>query len=120
MHQMSWRSEKKMCDVAIVRECASPVNPGEGVKSQIMRASRRLRWAYWRTFNAWYGKIQLSAEEREQARVVMLKNTQSAEAIRDEFQRGLQMVIGASERFAVVDPEFFGPELDALRELGRK
>jgi hypothetical protein len=119
MYQNQWRDKKSMCDVAIVRECAAPISPGEGVNSQIRRASNRLKWAYWRTFNAWYGKIQLSAEEREQARAVMIRNTRNQEAVRDEFNRGLQIVIGAAERFAAVDPEFFRPQLNALRELGR-
>lgn len=119
MHQNSCWTGKSMSDVAIVRECAAPVSPGEGVNSQIRRASTRLKWAYWRTFNAWYGKIQLSAEEREQARNVMIQNTRNKDAVRDEFNRGLQIVIGAAERFAAVDPEFFGPQLDALRELRR-
>lgn len=116
MHQNTCRGEE-MSDIALIRECAAPVMPGESVKAQIMRASRRLRWAYWRTFNAWYGKISLSAEERERARAVMIQNTRSKEAIRHEFQRGLSTIIGAAERFAAVDAEFFGPEIDALRAL---
>lgn len=119
MYQKPCQEQKTMTDTALVRECAAPSIPGEHVTAQIMRASRRLKWAYWRTFNAWYGKISLSADERERARAVMLENTRNQEAIRNEFQRGLQIVMGAAERFAAVDPEFFGPELDALRNLGR-
>ena len=117
MYQNSWRDEKSMSDVAIVRECAAPISPGEGVNSQIRRASTRLKWAYWRTFNAWYGKIQLTAKERDQARAIMLKNTRDKEAVRHEFQRNLQAVVGVAEAFARIDPGFYRDEIGALRGL---
>lgn len=117
MYQDSCKGKEKMSDVAIVRECAAPISPGEGINSQIRRASNRLKWAYWRTYNAWYGKIQLSAEEREQARAVMLKNTRDKEAVRHEFQRNLQTIIGVAEAFARIDPSFHRNEIELLRGL---
>lgn len=109
-----------MSDAALIRECAAPPINGETIKMQIARAARRLRWNPNRVFNVWYGRAELSQAEREQARNVMLKNTRNQEVIRDEFNRGLSIVIGAAERFAAVDPEFFGPQLDALRSMERK
>lgn len=109
--------DRKMSDVALIRECAAPIMPGESVKAQINRAARRLGWAYWRTYNAWYSKVSLSAEEREQARAVMLKNTRNLEAIHGEFERGLQIVLDAAAAFAAASPSGIGARLDELKRL---
>lgn len=117
MHQTSWRGEKNMSDVALIRECAAPAIPGEGVKAQINRAARRLRWAYWRTFNVWYGKAEMSASERDEARAVMMKNTRNQEVLRHEFQSRLQAVIGVAEAMSRTDPGFYSAEIAQLRGL---
>lgn len=116
MHQITWRTEK-MSDAALMKECAAPAIPGDTVKTQIARAARRLKWNYYRVFNAWYGKATLSAVERDEARAVMLKNTRDQEAIRREFQRNLQAVIGVAEAMARTDPTFFSNEIGQLRGL---
>lgn len=117
MHQLSWQGEKNMSDVALVRECAAPAIPGEGVKAQISRASRRLQWAYWRTFNVWYGKAEMSALERDQAQAVMVKNTRNQEVLRHEFQSRLQAVIGVAEAMSRSDPGFYRDQIAHLRGL---
>lgn len=106
-----------MSDAALIRECAAPALTGETIKMQIARAARRLRWNPNRVFNVWYGRAELSQAEREQARNIMLKNTRNQEAIRAEMQRGLAVVIGAAERFAAIDPDFYSAEIAHLRGL---
>jgi hypothetical protein len=53
----------------LVRECAKPRPTEDNVKAAILRASRRLRFAFSRTKDIWYGAARrIDAEEMDRLR----------------------------------------------------
>ncbi len=116
MDHNSWRKEK-MSDADLLMECSKPWTAGDTIEAKLTRAARRIGIGYWRAWNVRHGKARLTREEYDRAEAYRLKTTQDLEVLRDEYRRGLQILVGATERFAAIDPDFYRTEIDLLRDL---
>ena len=102
----------------LVRLAASPAVPGERVPHAIARAARYLGFDRGRTETFWYGKARnVAPEELETARRVDVQRAKDAELLRHEYRRAVDILARLEARLAVVDADFFGPEIGAARDM---
>lgn len=118
MHHESWR-EDKMSDAELLMACAEPCGPTDNIQSKLQKAARHLKIGYWRAWNIWQGKTMFSREEVERANAYRLKTTKDLKVLRNEYRRALQILVGAAERHAAIDPDFHSEEIHHLRSLER-
>jgi len=108
---------------SMVMEAAQPVEPGETVKAQMNRAARNLRYVRgdWRIKAAWYLEAGCwgAATFRDlQERYAVWRERQEAKtnARTADAVAALRVLRSA---YAAVDPDMFGPEMDALEQVIR-
>ena len=103
-----------------VIEAAEPGVPGEGVKSTLQRAHRNLgRPKFWRVRAAWKGEAGDWAgwaldDFRE--RIDALRRQRRKRDLKEAADVG-NRIASLRSALAQADPDFFGPEVDALGQL---
>lgn len=105
-----------------LRTIAEPVHAGESVKALINKAARRTGFEYWRAREIWYGRARrIDASELEIVRACLRK--QEKASLNAEMAAMHARVSRLEALFTTQDPEFFGPDVSAVREqlaqLGR-
>lgn len=104
----------------LVRLAASPAIPGEKVPHAIARAARRLGLHRGRVNSFWYGKARkVSPDELEVARRIAVERAKDTELLRNEHLRALEILARLETALAVVDADFHGPQIGALRDVVR-
>lgn len=118
---LSAENSEKMCEAAtLVRAAAEPAQIGEKVDQQIQRSARRLGWLTSRVREIWYGRARrIDAHEMDRLREVAAKHTRNADLLRQEYAKALDFVALFETRLTAVDPDFYSPEIGALRDVSR-
>lgn len=102
----------------LVRHAASPAVPGEKVPHAIARAAHRLGLSRGWVTSFWYGKARsVDPDELEAARAEAARRSQDAELLKHEFTRARDILARLETRLSIVDADFHGPQISALRDV---
>ncbi|WP_425087794.1 hypothetical protein [Stappia sp.] len=101
-----------------IRKIGWPSYPDEQVVFRIERAARKLGVSIRRARSYWYGEpATIPADHMDKAR--RLSRVPVEEKARNEFAELQTRIARLEAALSVQDPEFHGPEIDALRNIRR-
>ena len=99
-----------------LRQHIAPPGSGVNVGSRIRLASRRLKWGYSRTRDAWYAdpRVKISADELRQ-----VEETTGLRYGRQELRSIEQLISKADALLVGEEADFYRPFVDAFRAMAR-
>lgn len=100
--------------VAGLRELSEPWPTGSKVKEAIDRASKAVKFSYWRASDIWYGKAR-RIEEYEYAAVAEALDKKRREAARNELHELRTRLTRLESMLVQSDPDFHRESIDVAR-----